>query len=150
MEKLNVSKDLKIGKQEILLDPNEVANKCGFETDPLLLNDLYYKTSDGTVLSATEWILQEKIEIEKADPAMVVDGQNVTIKWVGTNDVKVYIDGSQVGIDPSGNKEHTQAYLEGHHSVLVQCIRDRRGLTYEFDVTNASESKIVSIKYGEE
>jgi hypothetical protein len=144
MEELHISKDLKIGKQEILLDPNEKANKCGAEVGPLLLNDLYYKREDGTAILASEWILQEKIEIEKADPAMTIDGQNVTIRWIGTNDVKIYIDGSQVGIDPSGNKEHTQAYLEGNHSVLVQCVRDRRGLTYEFSIT---ESGSVTIEY---
>jgi hypothetical protein len=144
MEKLNVSKDLKTGKQEILLDPNEIANKCGAEVDPLLLNDLYVRRTDGTAILATEWILQEKIEIQKADPAMAINGQNATIKWVGTNDVKIYIDGSQVGIDPSGNKEHTQAYMEGNHSVLVQCVRDRRGLTYEFSIT---ENGSVAIEY---
>jgi hypothetical protein len=144
MEKLKLNDEFKIAKEEVLLDPEAEVTKCGFEVSPLLLNDLYYMKEDGTYIKATDFILQEKIEIEYGEPPMIIEGQTVTLKWKGTNDVRIYIDGSDIGILPSGNKEHTQAYTEGHHTVLVQCIRDRRGLTYEFDV---EATNTVTIEY---
>jgi hypothetical protein len=147
-----ISNELKIPKEEVWLDPSIVSTACGLTGTPLLLNDLYVEiTRDGVTeyIKAIDWILQEKIEIARnGDP--IINNQTVTIKWLGTNDVKIYIDDSQLGIDPSGDREHTQAFTAGPHTVLIQSIRDRRGLTYEFDIAEASDLKVVSIKYGED
>jgi len=41
LEPLNISDDLKIGREEILLDPAKEGNKCGSKTTALTLSDLF-------------------------------------------------------------------------------------------------------------
>ena len=57
-ERLNIDDDLKIGKEEILLDPNVTGKKCGKEVTALTLNDLMYVKENSQVVCAIDYIQQ--------------------------------------------------------------------------------------------
>ena len=147
MVELNLSNDLKIGRQEILLDPTKKANKCGSKVDPLLLNDLHYKKTDGTFITAVEFMLQENISIDNLN--VVMNAQQATITWTGTNDVKIYLDGAVQGVPPTGDREHITALTIGQHTILVQATRDRRGLSKTVVASEASQVNL-TVEYGGE
>ena len=57
-DKLVISDDLKIGKEEILLDPTKTGLKCGKEVSALTLNDLMYVKENSMPVNALDYIKQ--------------------------------------------------------------------------------------------
>ena len=125
--------NLKFGKQELLLDPAKVANKCGSEVDPLLANDLMVKKEDGTFIPLIDYITQIHISIENLE--VTANNNDVVISWQGTDDVLVSIDGN-AGNPPNGDRQHTVQLVAGVHTIHVQANRDLRGLTKSITVSN--------------
>jgi hypothetical protein len=128
MDELKIGKDFKIGKQEILLDPNETANKCGYRVDPLLANDLFVRREDGTTIPLVDFIIQDRISIENLQAT--VEGLDVTLTWQGTNDVTIKVDDLDP-TTPNGDRQHTLTLNAGQHHILVKANRDLRGLTVD-------------------
>jgi len=150
MDKLVISKDLKLGKQEILLDPTLHANKCGSEVDALVLNDLYFVeyAADGSIVRqvpAVDWILQDRISIENAQAT--VEGNSITITWVGDNAVQLQLDDSVPFeyTDTTQNSYTFTGVAAGEHTVRIRALRDRRGL--EVTVTIAEDAELYVITF---
>ena len=56
MPKLEISDDLKYGKEEILLNPSKKGNKCGSETTALTFNDLFIGLEGKDTIKALQYI----------------------------------------------------------------------------------------------
>jgi len=168
MNKLILDDDLKIGKEEILLDPTKSANKCGSLVTPLIANDIMIiidKTTEapvdpGTVFDATkhktiglmDFSIQRVINISGVN-ATVTD-QSVKITWVGDNKVEFTLDGGSpvVHTDTASNEHTFNSLGTGKHSLKVKAERDMRGETIEFEIVGATpepvQSPDIQIEYG--
>ena len=70
MAELKISDNLKSGKQEILLDPTKIVDKCGNEITALLANDLMVQKEDGSYLGLVAYI-HELHGIERNNVAFI-------------------------------------------------------------------------------
>ena len=146
MKKLELTKDMKYGKQELLLDPAIKGNKCGYEVEPLLLNDLMVKKPDGTFVNAYDFIMQESISIEVLEVVAQAQSGTIRVDWIGDNKVKYKVDdGAFVNHEDTTKNAFELTLPAGQHKVFVQSLRDRRGLEQSFEVIAASNS--ITVEY---
>ena len=136
-DKLVLSNHMKVGKQEILLDPTITINKCGKEVDPLLANDLMVKKQDGTFIPLFDFITQENISIESL--VATVTGNSVRIDWIGETRVQFTFDDEVPVVHTANNGvwENFKVWdnvAPGIHTIKVKALRDRRGLEVECEV----------------
>ena len=131
MATLKMNDHLKMGKEEILLDPTKTNNKCGYEVNALTANDLMIKKIDGTYVNLFDFITQENISIENL--TCVVTGNSIRIDWVGETRVQFTFDDEQP-VDHTANNgvwENFKVWdnvTPGEHTIKVKALRDRRGL----------------------
>ena len=131
MDKLELEKDLKFGREELLLDPNQKAKKCGYEVNPLLANDLSVRKEDGTYINLVDYITQENLRI--GNLKVSTNGINVVITWDGEpTDVEIKIDNAIY--QPTAQGKWEGQLTAGSHTVTVKATKDFRGLTESFTV----------------
>jgi len=136
-DKLNLSNHMKVGKQEILLDPNAIINKCGKEIDPLLANDLMVKKPDGTFVPLVDFIMQDNISIDSL--VATVTGHTVRIDWIGETRVQFTFDDELPVAHTAKNGvwENFKVWKNvtaGLHTIKVKALRDRRGMEVDCEV----------------
>ncbi len=149
MAELEISDDLKMGIQEILVDPTKTANKCGSIVTALLGNHLSYKRPDGTYINLIDFIMQDKISI--ADVVVAVTENTMTITWIGDNSVQLNLndDVPLVYTDETQNSHTFTALANGTHTITIRATRDLRGITEVFVIAVADgSSEDVTITYG--
>ena len=147
MALLDITDDYKYGKQEILLgSPTTISNinKCGSEVEPIWAGDIYHKLPDGTVIKLTDYIVQQAITISDLT-ATVVNGNDITLTWVGNQVVSIVLDTNSAIASMGTNTYTFQDVPVGSHTIKVTAVNDQRGLeqTVVIELPTSSGSNIV-------